>query len=206
MKQISSRSIKTYLYKIQKIIAYKISSLQVWGKISLFGIFICCVSLFFPWVIFTWNSDIDQISRSVESATSFSALVWNSWFFITLSLGISLFSLFSYTTKKKIHSLTTLSYKVHTILILISCIILYTSIHSLLMIGWLQTFASNIIYGKWIILCITGSFILLIWGLKLRKDIKNNTAGIYINDTKDIHSTPINEKNDEVKDNMKLPF
>lgn len=87
-----------------------------------------------------------------------------------------------------------------------SIFIFYTSIHSILVILWLQTFTQNVSYDSWVILAITWSIIILIWSVQIKRDTKKNTAWVYLNKQQDSEQRNIEGHQEEVKNNMKLPF
>lgn len=70
------------------------------------------------------------------------------------------------------------------------------------MISGLQKFSVNIIYWKWIMLCITGAIIMFVSSILLQKE-EEKSVGSHIHEGKNMSHNP-HEKS--IKDNMKLPF
>ena len=206
MSHPSIRFFQKHLTEIQKSLSFKLSGLTTGWKISLWGIIICCISLCIPWIVFVSTWDIEEISSKISSTHSFSALIGNSWLFVLLWLIISLFFLFSSSKKDTLYSATSLSYRIHSLLFWVAIFTLYSAIHSLLIIKWLQTFSSNITYWKWLILCITWSIILLFWAVRLKNDSKKDIVWAYIHSTEKNNTKTKEGIIDDWRDNMKLPF
>lgn len=206
MSHTITRFIQKHLTKLQYSLSFRFSSLTLGWKISLWAMIVCWISLFFPWIIFISTWDIDEISSKISSTHSFSPLIGNSWLFIALWLIVWFFFLFSSSKKNILYSATSLSYKIYNVLFIIAIFILYTTLHSLLIIKWLQVFSSNITYSNWLVLCITWSIILIFWSLKLRNDSKKDIVWAYIHTSEKNNLKMKNDKIDEWKNNMKLPF
>ncbi len=194
--------IRKRLHQMKKLIIFKFSHISFWGKISLLWAWICFISLFFPWVSSHWTI-ISSWDLQIESFVSFSNVLWRVGFFIIITLLIIIFSIFSIQKKEKLRYLSLIHISEYLSLISGSIFIFLLSIHSFLLISWLQLFSSNIIYGKWIILCITWSLVIFSWALLVKQEQRKNTKWSYINDNK---TNPLHMWTHKEKDNMKLPF
>lgn len=84
-----------------------------------------------------------------------------------------------------------------------SMLIILLCIQTFLFIGGLQTFSGNILYGKGIILCITGAIVVLFGSLLLKKEYRKNIKGSYMSELRSGEN--MSEENEQ-KNNMKLPF
>lgn len=196
------RSVQRYVHFSRKHLSFKAAHITIWGKIALFGIFICCISLFFPWV-----SSFDGISdwwpSRLKSFLSFSILLGYIWFFILIALIVSIFAIFSIQRKEKLHFFTHIQLSDHNSWILSAVFIFLMCFHSFFLIRGLQIFSANVLYWEWIILCITGSIIMFIWSIMMKKEYRKNLRWSY---SSEAHIQDQNELIDQGQDNMKLPF
>jgi len=170
---------------------FKSINLTISKKIVLLWIIIWFVSLYFPW--------IKDVSKYI-SWNSFYSLSWNIWFILILVLLLPIFIIFSTNYKEKLKLYSDLSIKNHFLVITTGFLVISFSIISLSFINWLHTFFENIIYWKWVILCMTAWFIILIWWIMMRKE--------YYSDSSEIILNKLNQDREKLKeeDNMKLPF
>lgn len=195
-------SLRKSIYKINKLIVFKSSHISFWGKISLLWVLICFLSLFMPWVDSIWTI-ISSGSLQINSFMSFSSVLWRIWFFITITLAIILFSLFSIQKKEKFRYFSLIHISDYFSVISWSIFIFLLSLHSFLLISGLQLFSSEVIYGKWIVLCITWSIVMFIGALIIKQEHGKNIKWSYINDSKTQAPQTLQIKE---KKNMKLPF
>lgn len=205
MKQSTIRFFQKHIMQIMDFIKFKVSTLTIGEKISLWALMICSFSLFIPWIRFISNWD-STLSPELSINNSFSSIIWNSGVFIGFGICLGLFFLFSTKNREKIHSLIPVSRKVHNIIFYIALYIITISLHTIFMIIWLQTFAANIVYWKWIILCLTGGIILLFWALQIKKDISKSKKWTYLNEAYNSHSLWDSQESEDKRNNMKLPF
>ena len=170
--------VKKHIYDIKKLIAFKSSHISFWGKIGLLGVIICFVSLFFPWVSSLWTI-ISSGDLQIDSFMSFSSVLWRIGFFITIVLAIIVFSIFSIQKKEKFRYFSLINISDYISLISWSIFIFIISIHSFFLIWGLQLFSSNIMYGKGIILCITGALVMFSGALIMKQEYRKNIKGSY---------------------------
>ncbi len=196
------RKIQKFIYQRAEHLSFRSAHLTFWSKITLFWIFITFLSLFLPWV----NSLDGIMSTSQNKLDSFSSFSWyigHVWFLILCILTLSAFSIFSIVRKEKIRFFMLIQISDTLCCLCSSVIIFILSIQSYFFINWLQLFSANILYGKWIILSITGALIIFTWSIIMRNEYRKNIKGSYISEIdKKIQDLQI----DEQKDNMKLPF
>lgn len=202
MNKALQHLIRKNIYKFKKLIIFKSSHISFWWKISLLWVLICFISLFFPWVWSLWTI-ISSGNLQIESFMSFSSVLWRIGFFIWITLLLIIFSLFSIQKKEKFRYFSLIHISDYISTLVWSIFIFLLSIHSFFLIWGLQLFSSNIVYGKWIVLCLTGSFVMFFGVYIMKQEYRKNIKWSYINDVKaqwpDIGN--IREKN-----NMKLPF
>lgn len=189
----------TYIYEK---IYFKTSHITPGGKVTLVGIILCFISLFMPWISTLGNLSTNTTSN-FWTASSFSGLIWNVGFFILFALIVVSFWVFSIEKKEKLHFLSLMRFNDRVSALIGSIFIFIMSLHSFLLISWLQYFSMNILYGQWIILCITWSIIIWIWAYIMKNEYRKNIKGSYISELRPwAHS----EQQEEEKNNMKLPF
>lgn len=196
------RFLQKKILHIQRQIIFKTSHISLWWKIVLFGTFLCFISLFLPWISANWNI-ISSGESKIDTFVSFSSVLWRVGFFVLITLAIVNFSIFSIQKKEKLRYFSLLSVSEYICSSFWSIFIFLLSLHSFLLVGGLQLFSSNITYGKGIILCITGSIIMFLGSIAIRKEYRMNIKWSYINDAKG--NTHI-EAWEEQENNMKLPF
>jgi len=202
MNTLSIRFLQKLLLHLRENIIFKTSHISLWGKITLFWVFLCMISLFINWGWTFWNI-ID--ARNVENIhfNSFSLVMWYIWYFIFIWLLIISFAICSIKKKQKFKYLSLIEIRDYSSAIIIALMIFLSTLHSYFLTKWLQLFSSNISHWNWVILCMTGAIIIFIWGVWIRWEHRSNIKWSYINNTskysweKDISET---------KNNMKLPF
>ncbi|NDK10132.1 hypothetical protein GW846_05145 [Candidatus Gracilibacteria bacterium] len=196
------RAVQKNLGIIQEQLRFKTSHISDGGKISLAGVSISLVSLFIIWV----NSEVSIVSSGntqISGVNSFSALVGYTGFFILLILGFICFSIFSIRKKEKFHSFSLIHIYDFAACFYGSILIMILCLQGLFYMRGLQTFSSDIGYGKGIILCITGAIVILIGSLILKKEYRKNIKGSY---TSEIKNQDYGSELEPNRDNMKLPF
>jgi hypothetical protein len=176
-------SIRKSLHLLRKLVIFKSSHISFGGKIWLLWVLICFISLFFPWVSSLW-AIISSGNLQIHSFISFSSVLWRIGFFISLTLVIIVFSLFSIQKKEKFHYFSLIHLSDSLSLIIWSIFIFIVSVHSFLLISGLQLFSSNIVYGKGITLCITWSLVMFFGALIMKQEHGKNTKWSYVSDTK----------------------
>ena len=186
--RIKNRKLKNLLVKIKNLFKFKINNFNIYKKAILIASITWIISLFISWFS-VWIED--KINYNWFNNITF----LNSFLIIILFI-LELFFLISSNKKEYIKLITKINLKDWKIFVSINSIIFLLSLISLFNIYWLNTFYSNIIIWKWIILLISTSVILIFSSLKLKNE--TNIEQIIINESK---NTKINEDN-----NMKLPI
>ena len=197
-----SRNVQKFIYTKKQRISFKAAYLTNGSKIILFWIIICGVSLFLPWVTSMGGITAWSWSES-QSFSSFSWVLWRVGVLIFFLLSCMSFSILSIAKKEKIRFFLLMNISDTLLCLCSSLIIFFLCIQSYLFIGWLQIFSSNILYGKWIILCMTGAIILFIGSIIIRQEYRKNIKWSYISELSEPEK---NQDTTESKDNMKLPF
>ena len=196
------RSLQRYIHFKKRNITFKTSHLSPGSKIALFWSFICFISLFLPWM--SSFSGINQGGvNNIDSFGSFSSILWYIWFFILILLWIIFFLLFSTSKKEKVRYIIMLQFSENLMCLWWALMIFLLCLHSFFFISWLELFSSGILYGKWIILCITGSIVLLIGSIIMRTEYRKNIKWSYISE---LYPRQDSTQNTTEKSNMKLPF
>ncbi len=201
-----SKKITRFLQKhtlyIMEQIRFKTAHITQGGKITLIGTFICFFSLFQPWID-ALESIVSSRVSPIVSVSSFSWLVWYVGVFILLTLGLIIFSLFSIRKKEKFHFFSLIHIYDDVCAFYGSLFMIILCLQTFLFIGGLQVFSWNILYGKWIMLCITWSVIMLFWSFLLKKEHRKNIKGSYMSE---LRGNDKSRSGEEEKNNMKLPF
>jgi hypothetical protein len=196
------RFLQKRILKLQEKIIFKTSHISSWGKLALFWVLLCLWSLFISWWGAFWNI-VDAENIENYSFNSFSSVMWFIGYFILLWLILVTFSISSIKKKQKLKYLSLIEMRDYSCSILTAIVIFLAALHSFFITIWLQLFSSNITHSRWIILCMTGSIIIFIWGIVIRSEYRMNIKWSYISDTGRI---PLETGTKETKDNMKLPF
>ena len=196
------RNIKRFLYLWKRSTNFKLSYISNGEKIAFFGITLCFISLFFPWIS-SVDSIVGDTSASIESFWAFSKILGFSGIFIFLSLAIIAFSILSIRAKERLRFFSLIHISEYSSCLIWSLFIIILCIQKFLLISWLQVFSSNILYGKGIILCTTASFFIFIAAIIIKTEHRKKIYGSYIYEWKDFKNTSYTP---EDKSNMKLPF
>ena len=196
------RFMQKKIVKLQENILFKTSHISFGWKLALFGIIICFISLFMPWWGAFWNI-IDSENIENYSFNSFSSVMGYVGYFVLLWLCLMFFAITSIKKKQKLKYFSLIEIRDYSSCIITSIVIFLTSLHSFFITTGLTLFSSNITYWNGIILCMTGSIVVFIWGIVIRWEHRMNIKWSYINDT---HKTNQESVFKEQKDNMKLPF
>lgn len=197
-----SRSIRRFLYFWKRATKFKLSYASNGEKIGFFGIIICFLSLFFPWIS-SLDGIAGDINGSVESFWAFSKILGFTWVFIFLTLLVVGFSIFSIRRKERLRFFSLVHISEYSSCLIWSLFISILCIQKFFLISWLQVFSSNILYGKWIILCLTWSFFILIAAIIIKTEYRKKVHGSYIYEERELRNI---ENTPEDKNNMKLPF
>ena len=186
-----NRKLKRIILNTIESFKFKWINLSLEWKIVSFWIIIVLSSLFMNW--------IETVSGNIYG-NSFSEMVWSVWYILLFFIGISFFSVFSYSKKEKIKLSIDLHVKDYNIIMNSGFSIILFSITSLRYIEWLQKIGSDFIYGKWpIIGLIWGIIILIGWYIIKRKASKHHDM-MYVNEIRQL------EDENSGDTNMKLPF
>lgn len=196
------RFFQKHMTKIREQIVFKTSHISFGWKVILFWVWICFLSLLFPWI----TIDEDVIScglTTLPSNSSFSAILWHVWALIWFVLAFITFCIFSIQRKEKFHFFSTLQLSDQYSSLYGSLFIFFISLHSFFVVKGLKLFSVHIHHGQGIILCITWAIVIFAWSILLRKEYRKNIKWSYFSE---IHGEEKREQSDEVKNNMKLPF
>lgn len=170
---------------------FKAINLDFSQQLTILWSIIGFISLFLPWI-----KDLEEW----KIWNSFYSLSWNIWFLLIIILAIPIVTILSTNYKEKIKLYSDMSIKNHFLVITSWIFIISFSIITLSFVNWLHTFFENIYYWNWAILCMTSWFIILVWGLLIRKKYYENNSEIILN--------KLIQDREKIKndDNMKLPF
>lgn len=162
-------------------------------KIILFGAIIVIVWLFFPWIDIQWVEGIGK-----ENA--FSSLLWITGITI-LSLNLfTIFVLLSDNKKEKLKRAMNMSFKDYHPPIIGGIVMILMIINSIVTMRSVRKFSSEVEFGRGLFIDISGTIILLIGWFYLKKHYDKHVKWIYS------ESPEHHEHDEQVKDNMKLPF
>ncbi len=196
------RFFQQLFYSIQEKIRFKTSHISFWWKITMLWVLLCFIALFLPWIL-----PIDTLtpswSRNIPVSLSFSSLLGFVGVFIIIILSIITFSICSIQKKEKFHFFSMLQLSDYLSAMFGWIFIFILSLHSFFFINGLRFFSINILYWQGIILSITGSIIIFIGAILLKKEQRKNIKWSYVSE---LHSPWNKIKNKEGKRNMKLPF
>lgn len=190
-KRIQQRRLHNTLWALIEILSFKSSHLSLPKKIICIWNVLWIISLFLPWI---------QNNTNGESFHSFTSLSGNIWFLLIFVFIISFFTVFSHKYKQRLKLYSSLSFKNHFIILTSAIFVVSFSIIALSFINGLQTYIENLVYGQWIVLCLTSWIIILIGGYYMRKEFYSKNSEIILNQmySETQSTTP--------DDNMKLPF
>jgi len=189
------------IYSISRKIQFKTSHLSLWSKIALFWLALCSISLFFSWIS-SYDGILIAGENKIQSVSSFSSMIGSIWYFIFLCIAITMFSILSTESKKKIRAISTIYLPTYLVSLINAVIIFFLSIHSIIAVSGLQKFSVNVIHGNGIVLSITGSIILFIAAWMIKNEETSSLKWSYIHEPSRSESEVVIDK----KDNMKLPF
>jgi len=198
----SLRFLQKKILHIQKKIVFKTSHISSWWKLTLFWVLLCFISLFISWGGAFWNI-VDAENIENFRFNSFSSVLWYIGYFILGWLGLISFSIASIKKKQKLKYFSLIEIRDYSASIISSIVIFLATLHSFFITIWLQLFSSNITHASWIILCMTGSIIIFIWGIVIKWEYRMNIKWSYINSA---GKSPQESEFKDKKDNMKLPF
>ncbi|PID87442.1 hypothetical protein CSB07_01385 [Candidatus Gracilibacteria bacterium] len=188
-----NRRLKKDIITLLNIFKFKTGNIKLPGKVVLFGLIISIIGIFSPRIVFLENLGFEN---------SFSSLAGNVGFTSLIGILFLIFIVLSINKKEKIKMYSGLQIKDYTIIIFIGFFIAILSIHSIIFIKSLLSFSKDIILGKGSILGLTGSIIIIVGGIMMKKDYNKENAS-YINEAED-KSKYSNNRNKN--SNMKLPF
>ncbi|NUJ97338.1 hypothetical protein HGA92_00950 [Candidatus Gracilibacteria bacterium] len=186
-----NRRLKRNVLSLANILKFKGLNLSNGEKISVVGIFLSLISLFFIWV--------DSASGE-EKGTAFSSLAGSVGYIMLIVLLFLIFILFSHSRKEKLKLYSDIHFKDSTIIILGGIFNIFLSFNIFSFVTGLQRFSSTIICGNGVILSITGAIVIVIGGIITRKEKKSEKYSIYTNELIE------EEEQKEEENNMKLPF
>ncbi len=196
------RIIQKHFSNFQEQLKFKTAHITNGWKISILGLILCYISLFLTW-IYSNVSIVSSGSTQIKSVSSFGALVGYTWFFLFILLTFIAFSIFSIRKKEKFHSFSLIHIYDFAAWFYGSIIIIILCIQSLFYMRGLQTFSSDVMYWKWVILCITWAIVVLMGSLMLKNEYRKNIKWSFMSELKNSENLRSTESS---KDNMKLPF
>lgn len=181
-------------------LSYRYNELHIWTKISLFWIFVCILSLFFPWI-----ESLDGVSRLPSwnlTENAFSVFAWYVWYFLMVLFLFVIFSIISKKRKERFKYFSLVDAPESILILFTSVVVIMISLQYFFIVWWYQVMSQNIIYGRGIILSTTGSLLLLLGYYYLKKTRKKQNSGSFGYE----NNEDIFEKHVSNPDNMKLPF
>lgn len=197
-----SRKVQKYLQSTYEQVSFRNAYLTLGSKLVLIALCIIAISLFLPWMSSTESISSTGNMNSL-SLWSFSLQLWYVGFFVLSLLILSSFSILSTVRKEKIRFFIFIQISDilcclgSSIIIFILCLQSYFYVHGL------QMFSANIFYGKWLILCLSGTLVMFTGSLIMRSEYRRNVKGSYIHEQSARNYWEFSE---ETKNNMKLPF
>lgn len=186
-----NRRIKRLVLQWFQLIKFKSFHLSLWWKISAVWAFITLFSLINNWI---YAPELEIKSNA------FWANAWGVWYTLLMISFISLFLIFSFHKKQKIKLWTDLNFRDYNALIIGGVMSVLLSVHVFMFISWYQSFSSSITHGNGPIIALIGWILSIFWWIILKKESKNQNQILSINDIW------YDEKEQEIKENMKLPF
>lgn len=193
------RTLRKYIKKTNDKILFIVSHLSLWGKLALFGLWLCFISLFFPWfTVWLENNANDYISSS-----AFSSLIWYIGYLYLATIVTNIFYVLSIKNKAKIRYVSWVNISTSHIIVLTSLCFIISAIHVFFLIWGMRFFRSEIFHQQGLILFLTGSIIVFIAGKILKNEEIKNISGSYS------YSWKIKEIETEkihTEENMKLPI
>ena len=196
------RKVQRYIQHSKEQMHYRNAQTTQGEKITLWGILICGISLFLPWGS-SFDKNTSAWANDISSFYSFSPSVGFVGFFVLIIILSCAFFLLSTKKKEQIRFLMHIRVSESLYCLCSGIIICILSLQSYFFIQWLKTFSANIMYEKWITLCLTGSIIMCIWSYILKSEYRKNIKWSYIHDSEKKEYSPEIKTN---KDNMKFPF
>ena len=189
-----SRKLKRKITKFLNILKFNSLNATTYHKVILIWCLIVIFGLFFTWVEVVWIQGIGK-------ENGFSSLLWASgWIILTLTLFI-VFVLLSERTKEKLKLLFNISFKDYHPPIVGWAIMILMIVNSIVTMRALRTFSSEIVFWRWLFIAVSGTIIVILGWLSLKKHYDKNVKWIYSEIWEDGQDIVI-----ETKDNMKLPF
>ncbi|MCH8518640.1 hypothetical protein LAT59_02680 [Candidatus Gracilibacteria bacterium] len=189
-----------FITNISSKIAYRYLELDAGSKVSIFGLGICITSLFLPWVQSLDNVTLLPSGNLSENA--FSIFTGYIGYAIILLLLFVLFTLLSEKRKERLKYFSLLDIPESILVLYTSSILGIICLQYFFIVGGFQIISQNIIYGTGLILCTTGSFLLLFGYILLKKSRKKQNTASYGYEGSDSAF----EKRPNDSKNMKLPF
>lgn len=197
--RVKNRRLKRNILNLLNLIKFKGVNLDNWWKIVFFWWIIVFVSLFFNWIE-SVNNDL------FEGGNAFSWLIGLSWIIILFSIFYLFFNLFSISKKEKLKQYSNIYLSNYKISLIVWTITILLSLNSLFSISSLSIFTTDVIYWKWIILSITWWIILIAWWIIQKKFWSKTSSKIFLNNDSLMLNDKDEEKDEDNKSNMKLPF
>lgn len=183
------------LSNIKNNIAFKFFNLGYWEIIILIWTLFSFISLYNNWVVEVLDIPI------LWNANWFNSRTWSPWYFILIVVVIVIFNMFSRQKKEKMKLYWNIHFDNNWIYINSWILISVISILCINFISWLSSIASQYIYWKWPIICLTWWVAIMIWWFLLREN-NNFKINTYINDVDEL----ANKETFKKENNMKLPF
>ncbi len=201
-KKNYKRLAQKYLQTGQEKLKFSLAHITLWGKITIFWIIVCFISLFLPWIS-SVGVIVSTQESSISSFSSVSSLVGYSGIFIFATLALMVFWLFSIHKKQKFYALSLIHISAQAVCFWGAIFIMVLCLHSFFVINGLQFFSGNIVYGSGLILCMTGAIIICGGAVQILKENKKNSKWSYVSE---IDANEFQKHKREEKSNMKLPF
>ena len=188
-----SRKLKRKISRFLQLVKFQSLNATSYHKIILFGALVVIVWLFFPWLEIQWVDGIGKVN-------GFSRLLWVSGITILLLNLFTIFVLLSDSTKEKLKRALNMSFKDYHPPIIWGIVIILMIINSIITMRSLRIFSSEVQFGRGVFIDISWTIILLIGWFYLKKHYDKHVKWIYS------ESPEHHEHDEQVKDNMKLPF
>lgn len=189
-----SRKLKRKVTKFLNVLKFNSLNATSYHKVILIWCVIVLFGLFFTWVEVVWIQGIGK-------ENGFSSLLWASWWIILILTLFIIFVLLSERTKEKLKLLFNISFKDYHPPIVGWSIMILMIVNSVVTMRALRTFSSEIVFGRWLFIAVSGTIIVILGWLSLKKHYDKNVKWIYSEIWEDGENIVI-----ETKDNMKLPF
>ncbi len=186
-----NRRLKRVIIQSAQLLKFKGFYLSTGGKITVFWVIVIVISLLSRWINTFWIDIPTNAFGKTAGSVGYTLLIICCFI---------LFLTFSFHKKQKIKLGTDLNFRDYNAITFSWLITIILSIHSIMFISWFQAFSSSITYGNWPIISLIGWILFLVGWLMLKKETKNQNQSISINDIN------YDEKEQAIKENMKLPF